>query len=391
MSSLPAEVDFFADRSATEERMNRAMAFLVAWLRRVESVQPEFLAVTAELKTVGLQRLDAVLSPIFVDAADIAAQLAAIRTAWLTAQPLTQLLTDLSAQVTARLASVDGKLSDVDARLVANLAAVTTQLGNNAAAVAAQLAANTTGVGDQLAAQSASVDAKLAAFSPTAKWAAATTAEGRSATASRLISAAVLWAMEEPVVLADATTIALDFATGIHFTVTLGANRTLATPTNGKPGQEGFIRVVQDATGGRALSFAAAYKFLDLATAPSLNPAAAAVTLLRYQVTATGEVFLSGGRPVSALREQTIRGHFHSNGSDYIYGTYYARVQETVTYTMISGQSGYLTTSANGGQVLINGGSVGSTGSIVLPAGSNLNCVSTTPGQSAAFHINRTL
>ena len=155
MSSLPAEVDFFADRSATEERMNRAMAFLVAWLRRVESVQPEFLAVTAELKTVGLQRLDAVLSPIFVDAQGISAQLAAIRTAWLTGQPLTQLIADLTAQVTGRLTTVDGKLSDVDARLAANLASVTTQLGNNSLAVMTQLAGNATSVGNQLTEQNA--------------------------------------------------------------------------------------------------------------------------------------------------------------------------------------------------------------------------------------------
>ena len=97
----------------------------------------------------------------------------------------------------------------------------------------------------------------------------------------RLLSVRAAWNALVPAVLADAATIALDLNTGIHFTVTLAGNRTLAAPTNGKPGQEGFIRVVQGAPGGRTLSFAAAYKFPELATAPSLNLASGAVTLLR--------------------------------------------------------------------------------------------------------------
>jgi hypothetical protein len=114
--------------------------------------------------------------------------------------------------------------------------------------------------------------------------------------------------------------------------VTLAGNRTLAAPTNGKPGQEGFIRVVQDATGGRTLSFAAAYKFPDLATAPSLNAGAGAVTLLRYHVSATGEVFLSGGKPgiSGGLRQQTVNivgGNF---------GFYHAAEAQTVDVVFIS-------------------------------------------------------
>jgi hypothetical protein len=137
--------------------------------------------------------------------------------------------------------------------------------------------------------------------------------------------------MQEPVPLADAAVIALDLSKGVHFTTTpLGGNRTLAAPTGGKPGQEGFIRVVQDGAGGRTLSFAAAYRFPDLTTAPSLNAGAGAVTLLRYHVSATGEVFISGGKPASApLRRST---YVQYDGSKYYnYQFYTASEAETVT------------------------------------------------------------
>ena len=143
MSSLPAEVDFTLDAAATSTRMDRAMAFLVAWLRRVESVQPEFLAVTAELKTVGLQRLDAVLSPIFVDAQGIAAQLEAIRANWLSGEPLSGLMDDLADEVTARLAGFE--------------ASIAARLGDNSTQVAGQLTANATAVQTQLTANAAAV------------------------------------------------------------------------------------------------------------------------------------------------------------------------------------------------------------------------------------------
>jgi len=301
MSSLPAEVDFTANPAATSARMDQAMAFLVAWLRRVESVQPEFLAVTEQLKAVGLSRLDAVLSPIFLDAQGISAQLAAIRTAWLTGQPLTQLLNDLSAQVTGRLASVDGKLGDVDALLAANFASVTTQLGNNSATVTAQLAANSTSVSNQLAAQNTSVDAKFAALSPTAKWAEASTAEGRAATASRLISAAVLWAMESYVPLGDAASVAPDLNTGSNFTWTIGGNRVLANPVNAKSGQQWTVLVTQGGAGAFVMSFGSAYVPDDLATFPVLNGTAGSVTELRMRCANDGKVRVSGGKPVAGF------------------------------------------------------------------------------------------
>lgn len=58
-----------------------------------------------------------------------------------------------------------------------------------------------------------------------------------------------------PVALnASPTTIAVDLAAGINFSLALAANRTLGNPSNALAGQSGFIIVTQDATGGRTLA-----------------------------------------------------------------------------------------------------------------------------------------
>jgi hypothetical protein len=178
-----------------------------------------------------------------------------------------------------------------------------------------------------------------AAITAAATFPEALTADMLANVDKRLLSVRAAWNALVPVVLADAPSIALDLNTGIHFTVTLAGNRTLAAPTNGKPGQEGFIRVVQDGTGGRALSFAAAYKFPDLATAPSLNAAAATVTLLRYHVSAAGEVFISGGKPNNVNVAATLSSHYDGTGAP-TYSFLYSPVARTFSYK-------YLTTSGN--------------------------------------------
>lgn len=90
------------------------------------------------------------------------------------------------------------------------------------------------------------------------------------------------------VTLTDATTIATDMATFINATVTLGGNRTLGAPTNAKPGQSGFIEVVQDGTGSRTLAFASAWK--REGGAATLSTAAGAKDYIFYQVITTGLV-----------------------------------------------------------------------------------------------------
>ena len=89
--------------------------------------------------------------------------------------------------------------------------------------------------------------------------------------------------------LTDGATITPDFGANQNFTVTLGGNRTLANPTNIVAGQTGSIFVVQDATGGRTLSFGAYFKF-PAGTAPTLSSGANAVYRIDYIVRTTTEI-----------------------------------------------------------------------------------------------------
>ena len=61
--------------------------------------------------------------------------------------------------------------------------------------------------------------------------------------------------------LSDASTIAVDWDTGINFTVTITASRTLGNPTNGQPGTWRTVLVTEDGTGGWTLAFGNQYKF----------------------------------------------------------------------------------------------------------------------------------
>lgn len=89
--------------------------------------------------------------------------------------------------------------------------------------------------------------------------------------------------------LTDGATITPDFGANQNFTVTLEGNRTLANPTNIVAGQTGSIFVVQDATGGRTLSFGSYFKF-PAGTAPTLSSAANAVDRIDYIVRTTTEI-----------------------------------------------------------------------------------------------------
>jgi hypothetical protein len=132
------------------------------------------------------------------------------------------------------------------------------------------------------------------AFANLAAAAVATTAEYRvGSAASKLLSiTGVNGAMAE-VALTDATTIAWDMSTGIDFTVTLTASRTLGNPTNTVVGRRGRIRVVQNATGGWTLTKSSNHK-----TAGGSNPliatAANAESYLYYDVVSSTKVLLSG-------------------------------------------------------------------------------------------------
>lgn len=84
-----------------------------------------------------------------------------------------------------------------------------------------------------------------------------------------------------PVPLTDAATITPDFSLSNNFTVTLGGNRTIASPINVFPGQCGFLTLKQDATGSRVPTWGSAWKWSG-GTAPTLTTTAAASDLISF-------------------------------------------------------------------------------------------------------------
>ena len=85
------------------------------------------------------------------------------------------------------------------------------------------------------------------------------------------------------VTLTDAASITSSFDAGNTFVVTLGGNRTLAAPTSANIGQSGSIRIIQDATGGRTLSYNTAWQFVS-GSAPTMDTSAGAQSILVYSV-----------------------------------------------------------------------------------------------------------
>ena len=83
------------------------------------------------------------------------------------------------------------------------------------------------------------------------------------------------------VTLTDAASITSSFDAGNTFVVTLGGNRTLAAPTSAGIGQTGSIRIIQDATGGRTLSYNTAWQFVSGST-PAMDTSAGAQSILVF-------------------------------------------------------------------------------------------------------------
>ena len=81
--------------------------------------------------------------------------------------------------------------------------------------------------------------------------------------------------------LTDAASITSDADTGNIFLVTLGGNRALAAPSNMDAGQTGHYYIIQDATGGRTISFNSVFKFSS-GTVPSATSAAGSCDILFY-------------------------------------------------------------------------------------------------------------
>lgn len=78
-------------------------------------------------------------------------------------------------------------------------------------------------------------------------------------------------------------TVSPNFSTGVNFYLTATGNFTLGTPTSVAPGQAGAIEIIQDATGGRVITYSSAWKFPQ-GFKPPLSTAANAKDILSYYV-----------------------------------------------------------------------------------------------------------
>jgi len=87
---------------------------------------------------------------------------------------------------------------------------------------------------------------------------------------------------EHVIDLTDAATISIDAAEGNIFAVTLGGNRQLGNPTNPNRGQKIIVRVTQDGTGSRTLSFDTDYRFSTDLPSPTLSTGAGATDYLGF-------------------------------------------------------------------------------------------------------------
>jgi hypothetical protein len=126
-----------------------------------------------------------------------------------------------------------------------------------------------------------------------------TASEYRNDTASKLLQGAIVWDAAESVALTPGATVALDLDSGINFTLAMGGDYELSTPTNAKPGQSGCIEVTQDGTGTRLLTYASGYVFAG-GSNPVLSTAPSSLDLLFYQVLSNGDVFIAERGAVAA-------------------------------------------------------------------------------------------
>jgi len=89
--------------------------------------------------------------------------------------------------------------------------------------------------------------------------------------------------------LSDGSTITIDMATACNHSVTLGGNRTLASPSNQAIGQSGSIFITQDGTGNRTASFDSHFKFIG-GTVPTLTTTANAIDRIDYIIKSSGVI-----------------------------------------------------------------------------------------------------
>lgn len=93
-----------------------------------------------------------------------------------------------------------------------------------------------------------------------------------------------------PLPLVDAATVTPNFATDSDFEWTIAGNRTLANPTGAQPGQFGLIKIQQDATGSRIISYGSNWWFPGGGAGGVLSTTANSIDLIKYNVRSDGVI-----------------------------------------------------------------------------------------------------
>lgn len=87
---------------------------------------------------------------------------------------------------------------------------------------------------------------------------------------------------ESEIVIPYAATINIDALAGNVFHVELAGNPTIAAPSNPMPGRRIMIRLLQDGTGNRTVTWNAIFNFSSSLPSPTLSTAAAAFDYLAF-------------------------------------------------------------------------------------------------------------
>ena len=126
---------------------------------------------------------------------------------------------------------------------------------------------------------------------------AATLAQWYAATPGVYLTPAAAWAAAAEVTLGYSASIALNFGALSNAKITLSGNLLLQAPLNQRSGQSGCVRLIQDATGNRLISYDAVFKWTGGAP-PIASTAANTADFLYYYVPQPGLVHASFNKAV---------------------------------------------------------------------------------------------
>lgn len=125
----------------------------------------------------------------------------------------------------------------------------------------------------------------------------ATPAEYKAQTADKVLTTDV-WDSGEEVVTTYASSVALDFSTLINTVITLTGDLELANPTNVKAGQSGLIRLVQDGTGSRLITYGSNWLAGGSGSSYLLSTGANIEDYFFYHAVTSSVIFLTAIRDV---------------------------------------------------------------------------------------------